>query len=424
MEAAAALILLVWVWVAVFRFALPKLGLVMTRRAARYEPNDDPAPMYVNCRCEPYHDPVFVDGHNALVQNPDDPNQFLHVNVTDCVTTWSQAGEPVLEDTAAAWSGVLPQQTAPRQALQAPSPLFEERFGHPTGILTALPQDAAYLVQENNLTVLTLTVDEWVVQLMLLVNLPHGMVRISCFCRPADADLMRTGAFLSYETVRELLTDNIAAGKNVQVYAEPNDYYRQAMQLQHEVRQRVGNPTWEQPDVFELLTDTERAMYQDSVRRMIAAEEHALLYGTSIFETSAPPVQKGPTPDEKAEALLKSWLSKSQLARYKKKGWFEVVGNVTGQRYRIHKGSISNVELIDAAGEKAGRICVVPRGLKTNGDTMLAQKVALETDELAALRVANPDGGEGAIFLVSLARFGSKYAEHIRRYAQLTGRAA
>ena len=226
----------------------------------------------------------------------------------------------------------------------------------------------------------------------------------------AELGVQHEGGRVIYDN---LLGPCVAAGKNIQVTTVPNDYHRQATQFQHEVRQRVGNPTW-QPDLFE--RQRQRAIQQET--------ELALFYGRSSFETSAPPVQKGPTPEQKAEDLLKSWLSESQLARYKKKGWFEVFGNVTGQRYRIHKGSISNVELIDAAGEKAGRICVVPRGLETSGDTMLAQKVALETDELAALRVANPDTGEGAMFLVALARHGSKYAEQVKRYAQLVGKAA
>jgi hypothetical protein len=294
----------------------------------------------------------------------------------------------------------MPQQTIPRQA---PSLLFGGPFVRLTDILTALPQDAAYLVQEYSIIADAAYNDEWVGQLVLRVDPPHGSVRINCFYRVADiaSGLINVGAFLSYETVRNLLAANIAAGKNVRVDIEPNDYYRQAV-------------TW--PDVFERQR---RRIAQQ--QQLVTEAERARFYGTSTFETSAPPVQKGPTPDQKAEALLKSWLSEAQLARYEKKGWFEVVGNVTGQRYRINKGRTSNVELIDAAGEKAGRICVVTKGALIECDLMLAQKVALETDELAALRVANPDGGEGAMFLVALAKYGPKWAKQVKRIAEVIG---
>jgi hypothetical protein len=50
---------------------------------------------------------------------------------------------------------------------------------------------------------------------------------------------------------------------------------------------------------------------------------------------------------------------------------------------------MSNVHEIDAAGRSNVGWCFVPVGYLVAGDIMLAQKVALETNESSALAVAN-----------------------------------
>ena len=52
-------------------------------------------------------------------------------------------------------------------------------------------------------------------------------------------------------------------------------------------------------------------------------------------------------------------------------------------------GSVANVQEIDFEGQSGGVLCVAPEGYLVPGDVMLAQKIALETDELATLAVAN-----------------------------------
>ena len=42
--------------------------------------------------------------------------------------------------------------------------------------------------------------------------------------------------------------------------------------------------------------------------------------------------------DERARALLRAWLSSTQLAQYDRTGTFEVVGSHSGTRYRIRAG--------------------------------------------------------------------------------------
>ncbi len=87
--------------------------------------------------------------------------------------------------------------------------------------------------------------------------------------------------------------------------------------------------------------------------------------------------------------LLKQWLSPEQLAQYNAKKYFDVTGCDSGKRYRISHGAAMNIHEIDGAGCPRGGWCFVPKGHLVAGDVMLAQKIALETDERGALAVAN-----------------------------------
>jgi hypothetical protein len=86
--------------------------------------------------------------------------------------------------------------------------------------------------------------------------------------------------------------------------------------------------------------------------------------------------------------LLKNWLSPAQLRSYEQHGYFEVTGSDSGTIYRIHHGQQANVEQIDAQGQTVCAWCFVPVGDLVAGDVMLAQKIALETDERTAMAVA------------------------------------
>jgi hypothetical protein len=87
--------------------------------------------------------------------------------------------------------------------------------------------------------------------------------------------------------------------------------------------------------------------------------------------------------------LLRSWLTSEQRAQFDAKRYFDVVGCDSGKRYRIHYGAMTNVHEIDAAGRPKVGWCFMPVGHLVAGDTMLAQKIALETNEFGALAVAN-----------------------------------
>ena len=87
--------------------------------------------------------------------------------------------------------------------------------------------------------------------------------------------------------------------------------------------------------------------------------------------------------------LLREWLSQEQLAQYDAHNYFEVVGCHTGKRYRICHGTGANVFELNAAGLPRKGWCFVPSESLVAGDVMLAQKIALETDERVALATAN-----------------------------------
>jgi hypothetical protein len=86
--------------------------------------------------------------------------------------------------------------------------------------------------------------------------------------------------------------------------------------------------------------------------------------------------------------LLRGWLSPAQLAQYDTHRYFDVIGCHSGKRYRIRHGTATNIHELDDAGDPTAGWCFVPRDYLVAGDVMLAQKIALETNERGALAVA------------------------------------
>ena len=87
--------------------------------------------------------------------------------------------------------------------------------------------------------------------------------------------------------------------------------------------------------------------------------------------------------------LLKEWLSPEQLAQYEANGYFDVTGCDSGKRYRIRHGTGTNVYEMDDAGRTRAGWCFAPEQSLVAADVVLAQKIALETNERGALAVAN-----------------------------------
>jgi hypothetical protein len=65
------------------------------------------------------------------------------------------------------------------------------------------------------------------------------------------------------------------------------------------------------------------------------------------------------------------------------------VGSDSGKRYRIHRYAQMNIEELDERGAHVTVWCFAPEGNLPVDDIVLAQKIALETDERAALGIAN-----------------------------------
>src|SRR5215469_12001568 len=99
------------------------------------------------------------------------------------------------------------------------------------------------------------------------------------------------------------------------------------------------------------------------------------------------------TKEARGRRLLREWLSPNQRAQFDDKDYFEVVGCDSGRRYRIYNRmthrEMTNVYEVDHAGRSRVAWCFLPAGRLVAADIMLAQKIALETNEHNALAVAN-----------------------------------
>ena len=96
------------------------------------------------------------------------------------------------------------------------------------------------------------------------------------------------------------------------------------------------------------------------------------------------------TKEARGRRLLREWLSPHQRAQFDDKDYFEVVGCDSQKRYRIYDRKLyaPNVHEVDDAGQFKVAWCFLPAGRLAAGDIMLAQKIALETNEDSALAVA------------------------------------
>lgn len=149
-----------------------------------------------------------------------------------------------------------------------------------------------------------------------------------------------------------------------------------------EAYQRIGNPT---------AGEIRRRFGEMRVDLRPGAVNYAYPRGTVFLDPGEGWVD--PAAEAKGLELLKRWLSTEQLASYEAQRHFEVRGSASGKRYRINHGRQMNIDELDGKGAKVCGWCFLPQGGLVAGDCMLAQKIALETDEPAALKVANRIGG-------------------------------
>lgn len=91
-------------------------------------------------------------------------------------------------------------------------------------------------------------------------------------------------------------------------------------------------------------------------------------------------------PRKRAKRLLYSCLTNYQKRTYRQNKWFHVTSN-KGRKYRISHGDTMNITLIEK-GKPTKKYCIHPRNVPVE-DTMLAQKLLIETNEDQFLKVAN-----------------------------------
>ena len=119
----------------------------------------------------------------------------------------------------------------------------------------------------------------------------------------------------------------------------------------------------------------------------------ALISGLALAEIGARhrarAARRQRTAKQRADILLKQWLSPMQRMQYENHGHFEVLGSHSGKRYRIRSERQMNIDELDDYGRRAVVWCFGPERYLPIGDVLLAQKLALENDEQAALAIAN-----------------------------------
>lgn len=101
--------------------------------------------------------------------------------------------------------------------------------------------------------------------------------------------------------------------------------------------------------------------------------------------------------------LLYDWLSDAQRKELALEDYFTITGESSGKRYQVHKVHSFGLKELDDAGSVVASFCVVPAGTHALGDTMLAQKIWMETDEETTLARANRMGALGPTTLLGMA---------------------
>lgn len=158
--------------------------------------------------------------------------------------------------------------------------------------------------------------------------------------------------------------------------------YQQMMEVTGITTQALGVPD-------RALSATALRMCAEQARHMDRMIEEVMYRGMDygrVVEVGDPAAQ------DKGLALLKENLTPVQLEQYEKRQHFEVVGCDTRKLYRIRHGRQMNIEELDKRHRRVCGWCFLPSGGLVVGDTMLAQKIALETNETAALKIANRFG--------------------------------
>jgi hypothetical protein len=99
--------------------------------------------------------------------------------------------------------------------------------------------------------------------------------------------------------------------------------------------------------------------------------------------------------DQRAELLLRSTLSKKQLKELDRRDYFHVT--VGGRRFRITRGRSHNIKEVDPRGRILRSLCAHPIELVPTADTMLSQKLLLESKPEEFFKIANVQRHRGPL---------------------------
>lgn len=90
--------------------------------------------------------------------------------------------------------------------------------------------------------------------------------------------------------------------------------------------------------------------------------------------------------NNRAEELMFLIIGEERKQQYIEKKYFDV--QVNGRTYRVHRGRSKNIDVLEN-GEVKEKLCIHPAEQVPDPDTMLAQFLALTTDEKRFLATAN-----------------------------------
>lgn len=123
-----------------------------------------------------------------------------------------------------------------------------------------------------------------------------------------------------------------------------------------------------------------------AAQQQAEAEEHRRR-AAEAEKVAAEERKKAEEAEARAEQLLRQHLSDEQLADYDAHGHIHVIG-ADGVRYRLEKKWSGNI--LEFKGDRAvARYCVHPRERIPVHDSIMAQKLMLETDPASLKKIAN-----------------------------------
>jgi hypothetical protein len=134
-------------------------------------------------------------------------------------------------------------------------------------------------------------------------------------------------------------------------------------------------------------TATIIALPQETEEQRVEREQQVAALQERCAREAAEREQAKSLAEQRAFELLRLALSDEEMRQLDTEKHFEVRGS-SGTVYRIRKGRSANIDVMDN-GRVTHRLCFHPQIYCPDYDTMLAQKLLLETDEDAALRMAN-----------------------------------